>query len=283
MYRNLAATAQYCKSCLEAGKNLKPEIPKNDMGNTYVPREPNDLVQLNFWGPKNYVQCRKKYVLVAVDTFSHWPSAFVCSSKKSKNVLKFLRKYINTHGQPRKLHMDQATGFVSNEIPNICNYEGIELIKSPVKDHRATGMVERTIGSIKNFVLTYLRENKHYKFGEMISRALSALQFVPHAKTKLTPFEAYHGREVNTAICNLTKKPSLKNLTWKNVINQKLQCLDEASGLPAVEINLDWDKRSDLVYAPEMRKTPRVDEHELAEAEVELTHPKAPEWVAETA
>ena len=106
---------------------------------------------------------------------------------------------------------------------------------------------------------------------------------MPHAKTKLTPFEAYHGRAVNTALCNLTKKPSLKNLTWKNVINQKLQCLDEASGLPAVEINLDWDKRSDLVYAPEIRKTPRVDEHELAEAEVELSHPKASEWVAETA
>ena len=89
------------------------------MVNTYVPREPNDLVQMDFWDPG---------VLVAVDTFSQ--SAIVCSSKKSKNVLKFLRKNINTHGHPRKLHMDQATGFVSNEILNFCNYKGIEQIKS---------------------------------------------------------------------------------------------------------------------------------------------------------
>ena len=41
----------------------------------------------------------------------------------------------------------------------------------------------------------------------MISRALSALRFVPHSKTKLAPFEAYHGREANTALQNLTKKP----------------------------------------------------------------------------
>ena len=149
MHRNIAATAKYCKSCLETGKNLKPDIPKNDMGETYNPKEPNDLVQLDFWGPVNYVRGRKTYVLVAVDTFSHWPSAYVCSSNKSKSVLKFLRKYINTHGHPRKLHMDQATGFFSNEIQNFCNYEGIELIKSPVRDHRATGLVERTIGSIK--------------------------------------------------------------------------------------------------------------------------------------
>ena len=202
MHRNIAATAQYCKSCLEAGKNLKPDIPKSDMGETYVSKEPNDLVQLDFWGPVNYVRGRKKYVLVAVDTFSHWPSAYVCSSNKSKTVLKFLRKYINPHGHPRKLHMDQATGFFSNEIQNFCNYEGIELIKSPVRDHRATRMVKRTIGSIKNYVLTYLQEDKNYKFGAMISRALSALRFVPHSKTKLTPFEAYHGRKANTALRN---------------------------------------------------------------------------------
>ena len=77
MHRNLAATAKYSKSCLEAGKNLKPDIPKIDMMDTYVPRKPNDLVQLDFWGPVNYVRGRKKYVLVAVDTFSHWQSAYV--------------------------------------------------------------------------------------------------------------------------------------------------------------------------------------------------------------
>ena len=57
--------------------------------------------------------------------------------------------------------MDQATEFFSTDIQNFCNYEVIELIKSPVKDHRATGMVERTIGSTINYVLTYLQENKN--------------------------------------------------------------------------------------------------------------------------
>ena len=143
MHRNRAATAKYCESCLEVGKNHKPDIPRSDMGKTYVPREPNDLVQLDFWCPVNYVQGQKKHVLVAVDTFSHWPSsAYVFSSNKSKNVLKFLRKYINTHGHSRKLHMDQAAGFFSKDILKFCNYAGNEFIKSPVQDHRATGMVE---------------------------------------------------------------------------------------------------------------------------------------------
>ena len=124
----------------------------------------------------------------------------------------------------------------------------------------------------------------------MIPRALRALPFVPHSKTKLTPFEAYHGREANTALRNLTKKPSLKNLNWNNVINQKLYCLDKASNLPTVELTLDWEKRSDLVYAPENIKTPRVlDEHDLIETDPKATEivdpkaaqelPEAPEWL----
>ena len=246
-----------------------------------MPKEPNDLVQLDFWGSVNYVRGRKKYEVVAVDTFSHWPSAYVCSSNKSKDVLKFLRKYINTHGHPRKLHMD----FFSNCIQSLCNYGGIELIKSPVKDHRATGMVERTIGSIKNYVLTYLQESQNYKFGVMISRALSPLRFVPHSKTKLTPFETYHGREANTAFRDLTKKPSLKNLNWDNVVNQKLSCLDKANNLPEVKLTPDWEKRSDLVYAPEQRKTPRIlDDDEINEMDPKVTEvadkvPKPPGWL----
>ena len=188
--------------------------------------------------------------------------------------------------------MDQATRFFSSKIQNLCNYEGLELIKSPVKDHRATGMVERTIGSIKKYVLTYLQENKNYKFGLKISRALSALRFVAHSKTKLTPLEAYLGREANKAIRNLMKKPSLKNLNWKNVSNQKLFCLDKASGLIDVELTLDWEKRSNLVYAPGNCKTPRVlDDHDLIETDVDPQPtevvdfkaprelPKAPEWL----
>ena len=96
---------------------------------------------------------------------------------------------------------------------------------------------------------------------------------MPHSKTKLTPFEAYHGREANTAFRNLTKTPSLKNLNWNNVVNQKLSCLDKASNLPEVELTLDWEERSDLVYAPEQRKTPRI----LNDDEIIDRDPKATE------
>ena len=79
-----------------------------------------------------------------------------------------------------------------------CNYEGIELKKYPVKDHRATGIVERTISSINSYDRRYLREDRNKKFERVIASALSALRFVPHFKTKITPLEAHLGRGLAT-------------------------------------------------------------------------------------
>ena len=49
---------------------------------------------------------------------------------------------------------------MSKEVKDFCNGEGIEIIESPVNDHRATGCVERTIGSLKNSILTFVQEKK---------------------------------------------------------------------------------------------------------------------------
>ena len=158
VYRSIASMAEECPECTAAGKNLKTILRKNQLGTSPEPKEPNESVQLDFWGPINYLNESRKYVLMAVDRFSRWPSAMVCGNNRSDKILKFLKSYITNHGVPRKIHVDQGTSFMSNEIKAFCNGEGIEIIKSPVNDHRATGCVERTIGSLKNSILTFAQE-----------------------------------------------------------------------------------------------------------------------------
>ena len=253
--RSLAAKATYCQQCTEVGKNLKTLLPKGDMGKVPEPREPNECIQLDFWGPINYLNESKKYVLVATDRFSRWPSAMVTTTNLSDKVLKFLDKYITQHGVPR------GSCFTSNKFKSFCNSEGIELMYSPVNDHRGTGSVERTIGSLKNFVLTYATEKEHKSLESMVDKALGALRFSKNATTKLTLFEAHHGREANTVLRKLTKKPSLKNLNWKNVLKQKCLCLDEIDpemSKIAFPQHSNWEERSDLMYASALRRAPIV-------------------------
>ena len=145
----------------------------------------------------------------------------VTTTNTSDKVLKFLDKYITQQGVPRKIHVNQGSCFTSNKFKSFCNSESIELAYSPVNYHRGIGSVETTIGSLKNFVLTYASKKGHKSLESMVDKALGALRFSKHVTTKLTPFEPHHGREANTILRNLTKKPSLKNFNWENVLKQK--------------------------------------------------------------
>ena len=260
LHRSLVAAADGCKEYTDAGKSLEPVSAKNDIGNVYEPREPNECLQSDFWGPIRYLNESSKYVLVAVDRFSRWPSAMICGNNKSDKVLKFNKKYISHHGVPRKISMDQGSSFTSKALKSFCNSEEIEIIYSPVKDHRATGCVERTIGSLKNLVLTYAKEKDSGNLESMVERALSALRFAPNSTLKKSPFEAHHGREANTVLRNLTKKPTLQNLNWDRVWKQKSTYLDStdprASKFPQ-PMATDWEERSDIDYDVEHMNQPR--------------------------
>ena len=59
---------------------------------------------------------QEKNTIVGVDVIFLWPSASVCSSSNSNNVLKYLKMYIDTNGHPRKLHMDKASGFFTKKL-----------------------------------------------------------------------------------------------------------------------------------------------------------------------
>ena len=108
-------------------------------------------------------------------------------------------------------------------------------------------------------VLTYAREDKPEPRDRMVERALGALRFAKNATLNITPFEAHHGREANTVLRNLTKKPSLWNLNWENVKRSKSACLDErdsnAQAMPE-PMDTNWGARSDTEYDQKNRRHP---------------------------
>ena len=97
---------------------------------------------------------------------------------------------------------------MSKDLKAFCNSEGIEIIQSPVKDHRATRCVERTIGSLKTRSQLRRKKKKTVPLEKMLEKALGALRLPNNVTVKITQFEAHHGREANTVLRNLTKKPS---------------------------------------------------------------------------
>ena len=57
---------------------------------------------------------------------------------------------IENHGIPRSIRLDQVKCLVGNQVKTLCYKNSIELIEAPVNYHRAIGLGERLIQTIKN-------------------------------------------------------------------------------------------------------------------------------------
>ena len=73
-------------------------LSKGDIGNVLEPREPNECIQLDFWGPISYLKEQNKLCSVAVDRFSRWQSVMVTTTKTSNRFLKFWKSKSTTSG-----------------------------------------------------------------------------------------------------------------------------------------------------------------------------------------
>ena len=149
LHREIVTLTQKCQPCITKGKNLKPIIPKNRTSELPPLMEPNEEVQLDFAGPIIDEQHKEMYILASVDRYSKYPQAKVYHNCDAETAIEYLNQYIKFHGIPRNIKCDQAQAFKSRQFEIYCKNNNIKLILAPVGDHRATGMIERLIQTIK--------------------------------------------------------------------------------------------------------------------------------------
>ena len=148
-YREIQVHGENCIECVKAGKNLQSLANNHNLGKLPTFGEPNQEMEFNFDGPLPLTWGTKKYILVCVDQFSKLALAQITSSTSAKSIISFLSKYIALHGIPRTIRTDQGSGFISKEVREFCQKHNINVIFSPVGDHRATDLVERLIRTVK--------------------------------------------------------------------------------------------------------------------------------------
>ena len=153
-------------------------------------------------GPFAEAPENKKYILVAIDHFSAYPTLKFVKSTEIK-VEKFLRKYICDNGIPQMIRTDQASVFMGNESKAFSEEFGIRHITCPVYDHRGNGKVERLIRTINerlraNPELLAERQNK------LFYQLVSALR-VNKGKDGKSPFERHTGKRPNTITSIIVK------------------------------------------------------------------------------
>ena len=82
----------------------------------------------------------------------------------------------------------------------ICKSLNIKLIYGTPFIHTPTGLVERGIKTLKEYLRTNLGEG--YNINEALGRSLNVMRTTVHSSIKETPFERHYGRKPRTEIHN---------------------------------------------------------------------------------
>ena len=146
-----------------------------------------------------------------MDRFSKWSAASFCKSTESQTVVKLLEQYIILNGIPKTIRTDKATTFTSRSFREFCKEHQIKLIYGTPYIHTPTGLVERGVITLKEFLLTNLKAGE--SSGKALDMALDVMRKTPHTKLNKSAFELHYGREPNTEISNLLNIDALKKLT----------------------------------------------------------------------
>ena len=150
MYREMQEKSEICPSCRTAGKNLKPQLPGAEINRLEILPDPNQETQLDFAGPINSKTRGDVYILIAVDCFSKWPTAQICKNTDTWTVIKLLPNFLSNNGTPRTIRFDNGSCFRSNEFKEFCAGENIKRIRCTSNLHTGTGLVGRTIWTIRS-------------------------------------------------------------------------------------------------------------------------------------
>ena len=245
--------AESCPSCRAAGKNIITQIPSTEKNSLEILTEPNQEIQLDFAGPIKSKTRGDVYILVAIDRFSKWPTAQISKCTDTRTVLNFLTKYFTDNGTPRTVIPDNGSCFKSSEFKQFCDGQNIKRIRCTPNLHTGTGLVERTIRTIKSFTRANMVDG--LTFEDSVQLAIRSIRQTPHSRLKMTPFQMHLGRRPRTALANLIDKPECLLSNWKKKLTNYISV--QPTELQVVTINDSDGEMADYLVLNDTRKRSR--------------------------
>ena len=198
MNRQIIETCEKCRECTLFGKNLKLAATYNTADSLPLLSGPNQELQLDFAGPIIDEKGSKIFLLVAIDRFSKFPEVLISKTTGAKKVTKFLDSYIRVHGLPRSIRTDHGSGFKNHLVQEFFSNRGIKHILSPVGDHRGSGLVERSIQTIRRKLGVAQLDPNFKNIKDTVHQILEDIRKTNHSVLKKSPFELHFGRKPNT-------------------------------------------------------------------------------------
>ena len=177
------------KSCSICYKNVKPN--KEPILSWPIPNRPWSRLHIDYCGP-----FENKYLLVVIDATSKFIDIHAVNSTTSATTIEMLRKTFANFGIPDVIVSDNAQYFVSTEMKNFYDKNGIKLVNPAPYNPSSNGLAERAVQTVKNG----LNKFKNGSLGTRIARFLYNYRSSVHSTLKRTPAEVLFKRKFKTRL-----------------------------------------------------------------------------------
>ena len=220
----------------------------------YQPRKENRLeiltkrnqeYQLDFAGP---IKSKTR------GDFYKWHTAEICKNTDTRTVITFLPKLSSNNGTPRTTRADNGNCFKSHEFKGFSAGKKIKRIRSTPNLPTGTGLVERTIRTIKSLTRANLEDG--LPFEESVQLAVRTIRQTPHSKLNMTPFQLHFGRKPRTAITIMIGQPSSLLSNWTKTVTKYISA--QPSELQVFTIHDSDGEMADYLVLNESKKRPRA-------------------------
>ena len=255
MRKDIEQKVKDCTACLATGKNLKYQIAKNQYGKLEKLSEPGQELQVDFTGKLHNRNLNgEPQILIAIDRFSKWPSAKICKTSDTKEVISFLSNQFNLYCIPEKSKSDKAGAFSSTEYKEFCESRNIEVQYCPPQMHTGNGTVERAIQTMKNLILANMEDGNNLT--ECVNRVLRVMLFTIPTGLKKTLFELHHGRKPRTELTNIIKDGKSFLSNWSELSISAPNC-------PKIPVYVGRDADGEITNHMVIART-KTEERQLA-------------------
>ena len=113
------------------------------------------------------------------------------------------------------MRLDHAQCQIGHQINAFCSHDNIQLIEAPIHDHRAIGLVERLIKTIKSRLACMKTAAQNiFNLKASIISIIYQLRICRRETINLSPFEADIGEKANTSLSNISTEsiPTYSNI-----------------------------------------------------------------------
>ena len=172
--------------------------------------KPNQEIQMDFFGPIRFKQ-RRIFILGSIDRYSRWSAACSCETLAGKTAKRVLEQNINFNGVPQTIRTEKGTTFTGKEFKDFCENINIKLIHGTPYIHTPTGLVERGIKTLKDYMRASVWDG--CTINEALSRSLNVMRPTVHPSYKETPSNDTTREHLETEVTNyLNLSPIAKTI-----------------------------------------------------------------------